>query len=510
MSGTVRSIAAVAALVVAAFMSSTAYGVYNTITLTNPGFEEEVGGDYTYGWFGNDWTSSHASHPVTNHTSEDLGAKFAGYWGTAVGSGGHQTVSENFAANTLYHFTGLTGKYDGPTSSYFEIGYVTTPGDATTFVPLASQFQPCTGHTLGDGTPDLGWNLRQGVYYTTASGPEIGTAITVRWTGTDAGGAAWVDNFRLRKGSPKTYIKGTDFDHITLVGGETDGINYAAARGQSYPLGHTGTATEKNSYGDERFAIRDDGVGDKRLEISNYGGALTTYWADVSTYDDKRFSVQIEISPGNYLDGAHGAGGYCDQFRFVHELADNNRVTIATVDAYDSYDGPDGSPSSTQSNGWPAGGDIDGYGEDGGIDLTEGVVYTFYYEIPDDVELARLTIAGGNLYSSSSKVFYINNVKFDGVATNPLWGDANEDGMCDTQDFTILKDKLGQGTAENPAIWCEGDFNHDDVVDTQDFTILKDNLGVGGTAGSQVPEPATMLLLIAAAPALLGLKRKRS
>ncbi|MHC5033540.1 MAG: PEP-CTERM sorting domain-containing protein [Planctomycetota bacterium] len=86
---------------------------------------------------------------------------------------------------------------------------------------------------------------------------------------------------------------------------------------------------------------------------------------------------------------------------------------------------------------------------------------------------------------------------------NNLMGDANMDGLTDTQDFTILKDRLGTAGG-----WTDADFNHDVLVDTQDFTILKANLGHGaGGAGGAVPEPATMALLAIGAAALVRRRR---
>ncbi|MHC4983494.1 MAG: dockerin type I domain-containing protein [Planctomycetota bacterium] len=91
----------------------------------------------------------------------------------------------------------------------------------------------------------------------------------------------------------------------------------------------------------------------------------------------------------------------------------------------------------------------------------------------------------------------------DLVGPAALAGDANLDGIVDTQDFTILKANLGL-----PGGWGAGDFNFDNIVDTQDFTILKAHLGETGTAaGSALPEPATLSLL--ALGALAALRRKR-
>ncbi|MHC5033539.1 MAG: PEP-CTERM sorting domain-containing protein [Planctomycetota bacterium] len=86
---------------------------------------------------------------------------------------------------------------------------------------------------------------------------------------------------------------------------------------------------------------------------------------------------------------------------------------------------------------------------------------------------------------------------------NNLMGDANMDGLADTQDFTILKDRLGTAGG-----WTDADFNHDALVDTQDFTILKANLGHGAGGGVPTPEPASLSLLALGGVAVLKRRRK--
>ena len=142
-----------------------ARGVYVDIPLVNPGFEL---GDT--GWFaaGDLAQDSHLANPIPDYAGEVLGDMF-GYT-LGIDPGVCQTVSETFATATVYHFTGLTGKYGTRGSADFQIGYVTTPGDSTTFVSVASAIQPTTG--MESETPDFGWNLRGGVYHTAAAGPE--------------------------------------------------------------------------------------------------------------------------------------------------------------------------------------------------------------------------------------------------------------------------------------------------------------------------------------------------
>ena len=78
-------------------------------------------------------------------------------------------------------------------------------------------------------------------------------------------------------------------------------------------------------------------------------------------------------------------------------------------------------------------------------------------------------------------------------------GDANQDGLVDGQDFTILKANFGANGG-----WAQGNFNEDTIVDGQDFTILKAYFGQGTPLGGgpAVPEPTSLLLL--ALPALVA------
>jgi hypothetical protein len=52
-------------------------------------------------------------------------------------------------------------------------------------------------------------------------------------------------------------------------------------------------------------------------------------------------------------------------------------------------------------------------------------------------------------------------------------GDANLDGIVNTEDFTLFSHNLGQ----SGMMWDDGDFNYDGTVNSEDFTLLSENLG---------------------------------
>ncbi len=90
-------------------------------------------------------------------------------------------------------------------------------------------------------------------------------------------------------------------------------------------------------------------------------------------------------------------------------------------------------------------------------------------------------------------------------------GDFNKDGNITTADFDIMK--ANWLTLAGPAFNEDGEVTNDGLVTLADFAKFKNDLFPGGgaafAAATGVPEPTTMLLLLAAIPAsLLGRRRR--
>ncbi len=96
-------------------------------------------------------------------------------------------------------------------------------------------------------------------------------------------------------------------------------------------------------------------------------------------------------------------------------------------------------------------------------------------------------------------------------AFNTSYADANLDTYTDYGDFQVLLDhwQLHGG-------WADGDFNGDGIVDYGDFQVLLDYWNPSGwntttsTATSEVPEPASISLLVLGALALLRRRGRKA
>ena len=80
-----------------------------------------------------------------------------------------------------------------------------------------------------------------------------------------------------------------------------------------------------------------------------------------------------------------------------------------------------------------------------------------------------------------------------------LPGDANRDGVVDQADYTVWYNHYGGSGG-----WEQGDFNDDGLVDQADYSLWYNNYG----SSSPVPEPTTMLLMVASM-GILRVRRRR-
>ena len=72
-------------------------------------------------------------------------------------------------------------------------------------------------------------------------------------------------------------------------------------------------------------------------------------------------------------------------------------------------------------------------------------------------------------------------------------GDYNGNGVVDAADYTVWRDTLGS------QVDLRGDGNGDGMVDEADYVFWKDRFGnvVGTGSGAAVPEPTSVILVIA-------------
>jgi hypothetical protein len=112
---------------------------------------------------------------------------------------------------------------------------------------------------------------------------------------------------------------------------------------------------------------------------------------------------------------------------------------------------------------------------------------------------ARLDAAtnGATEAAIPNRLAYFDALPFEG----PVDGDYNYDRSVDTADYIVWRDRLSQTVAlpgENPAAATPT------VVDQEDYNFWKQNFGLASgnaaLANGGVPEPATSLILLLAAP----------
>jgi hypothetical protein len=105
-------------------------------------------------------------------------------------------------------------------------------------------------------------------------------------------------------------------------------------------------------------------------------------------------------------------------------------------------------------------------------------------------------------------VWTVNNFQVQSGVVRVLAGDANFDGIVNSQDIALISSSwLGTGT--NPA-----DVNADGIVNAQDIALVASNWlqnsGPGRAAASAVPEPTALTLLLTGLAAIVHCNRRRA
>ncbi|MEX2093457.1 MAG: PEP-CTERM sorting domain-containing protein, partial [Pirellulales bacterium] len=110
--------------------------------------------------------------------------------------------------------------------------------------------------------------------------------------------------------------------------------------------------------------------------------------------------------------------------------------------------------------------------------------------------------ADGELYILSKSDGMIRAI----TGPEPLPGDYNYDGVVDDGDYETWKAAYGT-TVPRLGLWADG--NQDGFVDAADYTVWRDHATVAGGGSLSVPEPASALLLAAAAVIFCARRRAR-
>ena len=161
-----------------------------------------------------------------------------------------------------------------------------------------------------------------------------------------------------------------------------------------------------------------------------------------------------------------------------------------------------------------------------GVVVGESSVDDAFVYIPGSGEthLANAILSGGTAGADYVQAVSINNAgqilvqgdlasaPFDEhtwLLTPAIPGDANGDGRVDINDLTVVLAHYGQtGMA-----WTQGEFTGDGTVDINDLTIVLAHYGqsTASAAGapSAVPEPASLLMLVAMFLAVAGIAVRR-
>lgn len=98
----------------------------------------------------------------------------------------------------------------------------------------------------------------------------------------------------------------------------------------------------------------------------------------------------------------------------------------------------------------------------------------------------------------------VATVNVDNLRALRLPGDANFDGVVNSDDFNALATSFGIASGMT---WQNGDFNFDGAVTSDDFNLLATNFGLSAAA---VPEPSAMLIGVPTSVGMCAMRRRRA
>jgi hypothetical protein len=164
----------------------------------------------------------------------------------------------------------------------------------------------------------------------------------------------------------------------------------------------------------------------------------------------------------------------------------------------------------------------------GVFSAVQALVFNGYFTTVDTTKKGITSTIGQN--TSGVAILALFNNAFFGVTDYPFGsgnsiaagaivgkytyiGDTDWDGQVTPQDYTAIDANLGATGLDLGLSWFSGDTNFDGNIDPSDYTGIDAALGLGvgnplGAAG-QVPEPATLSLLVGFGSALLARRRRR-
>lgn len=113
-----------------------------------------------------------------------------------------------------------------------------------------------------------------------------------------------------------------------------------------------------------------------------------------------------------------------------------------------------------------------------------------------DDSFSATNLGIGFTHTDPGNCVWMDDITFFSVS-NLAWllGDANQDGLVSADDFASVQANFGNTGAADGSLL--GDANHDGVVSADDYATVQANFGnTSGSGTSEVPEPATLGLLL--------------